>query len=747
MTRAGGDDHPTRDRWGLVSVPVALAAFPISEIALRGRAAVQYAHDVFDEGSVTRLGIVRHDWLANGLTLWDPHLTSGNALWSQFAMPPVALDTLLSLMVGPFAAYALTYLLLIWLAGVGMYVFCRQSLGLSPIAALVGSIGYELVFWQYSLGFTAPLLPAALWLVDCPPSSRLRGWRGIVLLTLLLVLALYDGQLQIAVFLGAAQVVWLVTTPRAGPMGGRVIVLGVAWVSALLIYAPVILADAVALPGSQRAFWDLNVGNSVPAAVGQVIQSYAALILGLPGAGGWGALSPTYGTFFAGAVGLPLVVVGIVADSRGRTARTLQIALLAIPLLDGLGAAVTVALSGHLGVLGSFQLIRIRHLYPAVVWACAAVGAGVLFVPRPVAAGRWRAALLSGSLIGALAAAWMLRRSLAGPLATAAEPAAREAAVLGVVVGVLCLVTSGMLLLASLRVRRRLAWLPLALVLLLVCDRMAYGRVQALSAARAGPISPIASWEGRVASNAAIDYLTAHVQPGDRVLTMASQPLASEPNRLALAGLDLADGYQNVYPHGYQLVFGQMVAANLADPGMARYFFGWGNRAYALGSAVSLPIADLLGVRWIYADGITPVAPGLIRVVSFGAVTIWENRDAFPRAFVVTRVRRFADLPTLAASLGRATAAELATSAYVTSDPGLVAPAEPSAAVASVTMGIDRPDAVSLDVVSSAPGILVLRDTMAAGWMVTVNGRSRAIVTVDGTLAQAITALAAASGS
>lgn len=736
MRGTGGSWRVLADRGWLVHLPLALVAFPITEMATSGTRAVQYAHDVFDEGSIARLGIVRQDWLAHGLTLWDPHLTAGNALWSQFAMPPLALDTLLSLLVGPFAAYALTYLALVVVAGIGMYRFCRDSLALPLLAALVGGIGYELVFWQYSLGFTAPLVPAALWLVDRPPGSRLRGWRGVALLTAVLVLALYDGQLQVAVFMGAAQVAWLVVTrPSAGPVRGRALTLGAAWVCALLIYAPVLLAEAVALPGSQRAFWDVAANGALARDAAQVLRSYAALALGLPGAGGLGAMAPTYGTFFAGAVGLPLLVVGVVAAPRVRWIRAVQLALVAIPLADACAAVASTALSGHVGALGSFQLIRVRHLYPAVIWACAAIGAGVLLSWWPMPPGRRRLALLAGSGVAGLAAAWMLRRSLTGPLATTTVPAVREAAALAAGIGIGCAVVAVLLLLVAVRPRPVIGWLPVALLLVLVCDRAAYARVQVLSTARQGPDTPVASWEQRVAANPAIDYLRAHAAPGDRVLTMAASPTASEPNRLAMAGLDLADGYQNVYPHAYQLVFGQMIAPNLdANPALSRYFHGWGNRAYALGARLSMPVADLLGIRWIYADGTAPEVPGLTRAFSWDRVTVWENPDAFPRAFVATAVQRVPDQASLVSALGQATTTDLATTAYLLDGSGATASPGTTGSASSATVTTDLPDEVALDVRSTGSGLVVLRDTMATGWTVTVNGRERSILTVDGAL-------------
>lgn len=52
--------------------------FSILEMLLRGQAAVQYAVDVFDS-DLPVLAALRADWLRFGPSLWDPHLTSGNA--------------------------------------------------------------------------------------------------------------------------------------------------------------------------------------------------------------------------------------------------------------------------------------------------------------------------------------------------------------------------------------------------------------------------------------------------------------------------------------------------------------------------------------------------------------------------------------------------------------------------------------------------------------------------------------------
>src|SRR5689334_6227084 len=91
---------------------LALLTFPILEICVFGENAPQFAHDAFDQ-TAARLGAVAADWNQYGLTLWNPYLTAGDPLLSQFVMSPFSVDVLLSLFVSPFTAYSLTYYLIV----------------------------------------------------------------------------------------------------------------------------------------------------------------------------------------------------------------------------------------------------------------------------------------------------------------------------------------------------------------------------------------------------------------------------------------------------------------------------------------------------------------------------------------------------------------------------------------------------------------------------------------------------------
>jgi hypothetical protein len=78
---------------------LALLSFPTLGTLLAGQRGLSFAVDVL-EGPRALLGA---GWLAHGLTLWNPHITGGNALASQSVSASTP-DMLLAILVGPFAA-------------------------------------------------------------------------------------------------------------------------------------------------------------------------------------------------------------------------------------------------------------------------------------------------------------------------------------------------------------------------------------------------------------------------------------------------------------------------------------------------------------------------------------------------------------------------------------------------------------------------------------------------------------------
>ena len=125
-------DVLTRRPW-LVYLGLTPLAFPVLEILLFGEHALQQAHDVLDN-DVPRLYSIAADWWQYGPSLWDPHLTAGNALFAQFALPPTAPDVILSFVLPPFLAYPLNVALMVFLAGLAMHLFLRDSVRLPAVA-------------------------------------------------------------------------------------------------------------------------------------------------------------------------------------------------------------------------------------------------------------------------------------------------------------------------------------------------------------------------------------------------------------------------------------------------------------------------------------------------------------------------------------------------------------------------------------------------------------------------------------
>ena len=236
------------NRWQtllIVYAILALLAFPILESSILGKDAPQYAHDVFDDGMVSRLGAIAADWRQFGLSLWNPHLTAGNPWLSQFAVSPFSLDVLLTLLVSPFIAYALTYFLLLWIAGYAMHIFLRDSIGLGDIASLTGGVVYVLGFWQYN-GFAAPLFPLVLWLFDKSAAPSVNRWRYLAGSVALVTFLFYNSHSQVTLLLAGLHLAYVVAAcPTNTNLRRRLAEWAGVWALGLLMYGPALLTQLV----------------------------------------------------------------------------------------------------------------------------------------------------------------------------------------------------------------------------------------------------------------------------------------------------------------------------------------------------------------------------------------------------------------------------------------------------------------------------------------------------------------------
>jgi hypothetical protein len=736
MTRLGRRliDHP----W-LAYVVVAALSFPILEIIVHGESALQYAHDVFND-DVPRLFSIAADWRANGPVLWDPHLTAGNALLAQFALPPLAPDVLFSFVLTPFAAYALNAALMAFAAGVSMHLFLRDSLRLATVACFAGGILATLAFWHYIYGYAALALPLLLWSTDRALADGNR--RRDVLVAVAVIAFLYgSSQVQIVLIDGVVVLAWVLATGSTGHSRlARVGGLAAVWVLATLLAAPVLASQVVAIPDSQRSIWDLAYLYPLGPDLEQVARLYGGILFGVPVTGGIGGSGDIYGSFFLGVLGLPLLVAGVVAPRRTGRERLLLVLLVAIPVVDVL-ALFAVPLQEHIALLRSFQFIRVRHLMPIALIVNAAIGLGWL-AERDIAgrlAGLGRLRRIAGAIgLGGVgpALAWQGITAIQHVRHPTGSRLLRE----GWALGLVALVIGGIVLAAvaiavTLRARRPalggtafVGAVVLVVVLGLTGERLFFAR------AERDLDGQLASWADRMALTPAQAFIASQAG-GGRVLS-----IGEDANRALVAGLDAVDGYQTIYPLPYHDLFGAMIAPQLAvDPVRDRYFNKWGNAAFAFGTRLDMAVADLLGVRWLYDRGEPLADPGLTARFSGAGVTVYENPAVFPRAFIVHQLHVQPDGATVMAAIGAASVASLRSDAYLalTDLPSEGAPVvsdAPPNAADQATVESDTIDRIGIRTHTASPGILVLADTYTPDWVAQVDGASVPVLAADGAL-------------
>jgi hypothetical protein len=729
----------------LVYPLLALLSFPTLGQLLGGEHGQAYAHDVFD---LPRVGVL-NDWIAHGPTLWNTHLTAGNALLAQ-GNGPYAIDVALGFVVGPFGAYAITAWLLAVVAGVSMHLFLRDSLGLSTVATVGGAVIYLFGFWHVIYNLAGPAVPLLLWLIDGMVRAGPHRWRYVLAGTLVGGIALYQGLAQL--FLLPALRELSSTVVGAADLGDVARGCGfwlASWLLALGLFAPALVTQLVMLPISQRAAWVLSdLYDPTPLVViRDTLRLYTSALVGVPIGGGWGVSPSVYGTFFLGISGLPLVVLGAIARRHDRRTALVLILLFAIPAADLISVLAT-PLQDQFGFLKSFQLVRVRHLFPFALVTLAALGLDTLvrsladrrsFVMP--AAGRWRWAVLGAT---ALPLAITLGMALTQVIARRRQVLDQTSPALGwAYTSVALAIGLGLVGLVAIawwrRGRRETTAVPgmlLALALIgLVGERVTYAHGERFIDGRLG------TWADRLGETAGQAFLSARPTiTTDRILTFGD-----DANRMGARDLLQADGYQAIYPETYHAYFAALTRPYLdTNPAMATYVRSWGNRAYAFGPLIEPGLAELAGVRWLYVVGDeVPSVPGIIERFHDGDVHVYEVPGVLPRAFVTDSIAVRPDRAAVLTTLAAATPEELASTAVIESGAGAnrlradlasAGPsAPPSALPQSATITTYAPDRVAIDVRVGRPGVLILTDVMAPGWIAERNGASASIETVDGT--------------
>ena len=144
----------------------------------------------------------------------------------------------------------------------------------------------------------------------------------------------------------------------------------------------------------------------------------------------------------------------------------------------------------------------------------------------------------------------------------------------------------------------------------------------------------------------------------------------------------------------------------------------------------------LAGIRWLYVHAAErPSIPDLVTRFQSGDVTVYEDPDAFPRAFVVGSVQHLTDTTAVLGQMAAASLDDLRGRAFLSGSdaaPAGLTEAPPGSA-GSATIAIDEPDRIEVRVQADRAGMLVLTEVMVSGWTAEVDDVPATIVTTDAT--------------
>lgn len=685
---------------------------------------------------------------------WNPYVLGGIPLWSN---PQTGLFSVFSL---PLWILPLNYgigvgaALKLWAAGLGSYLLVRElRLGFLPglLAGVCFSFSAIDIVWltHETLPAVAALLPWLLWLIErIYRGGRIGPLLGLAAATAIglggghpgmqvhLILAAGMYALLRAAFLPRATARRERLRPLALALGG--LVLGTVLMSFML------LPEALSTHGTVGTAARAGGRGSLPGTV-MPLTTIRTVIFpdwwGRPSAWEGRGLITHVGaivvplnynerTFYAGAVGLLLALVGVGGAGRWRRKGpfvVLAVLGLAIPLhFPGLYQLAT-----HLPVLDQVQSQRLHFVWAMALAVLAAFGLQAV-LERPTA-DRWRIAVGTGALAlgvaafvgvgaGGSAVAHTLTHFVTGRDFDSAAVVKLTSVVwfLLFAVGVLAA------LWAARRWPERRTWIAAGIVLLAAADMLHFAIGYQPMAPASKSVPPRTD---------AIVYLQRHRAEG-RIVGIGE---ALRNDWGLTYGLRDIRGYDPPQPSTRFFRLWQRAEPEQID---------WVSYALEAPTPVAFRLASVLGARYVIAapgttlEGGFGMSPRGVHPVYDGIdARVYENDRAAPRALVAARVRavegeagaRRAVLegefdPRRDAVVERGPDGTDAVGAAVLADGAGRAGAASGGAVA---VDDASPSDVRIHARLDRPGLVVLNDSWAPGWSVRVDGRAARPVRVD----------------
>ncbi len=662
---------------------------------------------------------------AGAWPLWNPHLYGGaphvGDIQAGLLYPP-NLALFLLKPDFPYAALQGLSMAHIWFAGAGTYLYLARGLQMRRVAALAGALVFmfsDAFFVHFgNLNYNAVMswLPWVFWAYTANQQigksanqqiseplvrhSAFRALSGAVIAGLLLAVGSLAGHIQATMFIGLALVIysalWL-WLRRGEPHPLRraisiLIYLGTCLLTTFLLAAPILL-PALELAGyTARVNWNYQQTAGYSLAPAQWI---GWLIPGFFGRGPqfhWG-LWPRVETGYVGILPLILVGLAVVLRRERRIWPWVGLALISFVLALGIYAIP----HGWLTLLPGFGQLRApARLVVVTGFALAILAAlGLEAALRPFE-GRASATFerLWRGVGRAAAAVWAIGVPL-GYLALLLTQDREPAVISRVSVTLIAIMSFAGLLTASFvwLTARRGAWAqPLTLGWL--AAGLIYGDLASLGAHQdVGNQDPSLSYR-----QPAIASFLAQ-QPGPfRIDTKTGIERDWQGDTALLYGLEDIDGVAN--------------PLLLADAG--RYWDNLGSR--------STPLYDLLNIRYVIARKDAPLdwSKFTLAFDGDGKLSVYENKNALPRAFLVPQVQAVANHEAAWSAI-HAAGFDPRVTAVVEGASNLQAGGKGQ--VSEIRYQANR---LTMQVTADGPAFLVVSQMWYPGWQVRIDGRPSA---------------------
>lgn len=688
----------------------------------------------------------RQSILHGHLPLWNPYIFTGMPLFGDAQYSIFYPSMLLNLFLPLHRALATDLALHAFMLAAFMYLFLRR-LSLSVMSAFLGAVvlafsGFVAVRVHHvSLIRTLAWLPLLLYIVAgfSPRRGVLRTALAIGVVLALMVFAGHAQTILISGLVAAIFGVWrsrsLRHTPSAPVSGGfvpLVAALALGAVIASLLAAAQILPAAELVRQSERSGGtDFGFATSFSLPVRQLPMLFSPRLFGTPTRGiYWGEWLYWEMVGYAGIVPLVLALVGLMFAQRGDRFFWLAIGLAGVGL--ALGKALFLYPVAYWLVPGlAYFRVPARFLcwYALAVAALAAVGLDRLRQGLPGSRPWTGFSVLAATItVGAIywaaggtVATGFIRWLAEGAMRSATFfPVAKRPMVPGVVGDVaisegrrfLVFWVGAIILIILSRSRRSMVpFAATSLVLLSVVDLFSFGM-------GFYPTTQPASLYRRTTTANVLDVGSGAY----RILTTPGFSFAAWSGTMTFtAGLntseDLASFRHTLLPNmNVQEDVPNVVGYSPIVVRTPQQFISLAIRQAAQNGGVS-PLLDFLGTRYIFSPASLAFP---LRKVPGARFNVWQNDNALPRGYLVTRyivepdAKRRGELLVGGIDLRRVVILERVPSA----DFGLVETSNPGRIIRR-SYGLNE---VSFDLELIHPAILVLSDAYYTGWQAFVDG-------------------------